>query len=121
DRKDVDAVIVATSDNWHSRISIDAMKKGKHVYCEKPMVHQLSQGLEVIQAQKETKKVMQVGSQGISGVDFAKAKELFKAGEIGQLNCIEATYDRQSAIGAWEYTMPTDESPQTVDWDRYIS
>jgi len=120
DRKDIDAVIIATSDNWHSRISIDAMKKGKHVYCEKPMVHKLSQGLEVIQAQKQTGKVMQVGSQGISGIDYAKARELFKAGEIGQLNCIEANYDRQSAIGAWEYTFPTDESPQTVDWDRYV-
>jgi len=77
--------------------------------------------LPVIQTQKTTGKVMQVGSQGISGIDYLKAKELFKAGEIGQLNCIEATYDRQSAIGAWEYTMPTDGSPKTVDWDRYLA
>ena len=121
ERKDIDAVIIATSDHWHSRIAIDALKKGKHVYCEKPMVHKISQGLDVINAQKETKKVMQVGSQGIAGVDYAKAKELYKAGEIGKLNCIEATYDRQSALGAWEYTMPTDGSTETVDWDRYIA
>ena len=50
-----------------------------------------------------------------------KQENFFKAGEIGKLNCIEATYDRQSAIGAWQYTFPTDESPQTVDWDRYVS
>ncbi len=121
ERKDIDAVIVATSDNWHARICIDAMKKGKHVYCEKPMVHQLNEGLEVIKTQQQTGKVMQVGSQGISGIDYAKAKELYKSGEIGMLNCIEATNDRQSAIGAWQYTIPTDSSPQTVDWDRYIA
>jgi predicted dehydrogenase len=121
ERKDIDAVVIATSDHHHAMISIDAMNKGKAVYCEKPMVHKLEQGLPVIQTQKKTGKVMQVGSQGISGVDYLKAKELFKSGEIGQLNCIEATYDRQSALGAWEYTMPTDGSPKTVDWDRYLT
>ena len=120
-KKDIDAVIIATSDNWHARISIDAMNRGKHVYCEKPMVHKISEGAEVIKTQQQTKKVMQVGSQGISGIDYQKARELYKAGEIGQLNCIEAVYDRQSALGAWEYTLPTDASPKTVDWDRYIS
>ncbi len=50
----------------------------------------------------------------------AKAKELYKAGAIGQLNCVEASFDRQDALGAWEYTMPTDGSATTVDWDRYI-
>lgn len=120
-RKDIDAVIVATSDHHHARISMDAMKAGKHVYCEKPMVHKLSQGLQVINTWKQTKKTMQVGSQGISGLQQAKARELYRAGEIGQLNCIEATTDRQSANGAWQYTMPTDGNPETVDWDRYIA
>jgi len=121
ERKDIDAVIVATSDHWHARISIDAMKKGKHVYCEKPMVHKIGEGLEVINTQRQTKKVMQVGSQRVSSITHAKARELYKAGEIGQLTCIEGTYDRQSANGAWQYTMPTDGGPDTVDWDRYIA
>lgn len=120
-RKDIDAIILATNDYWHATIATEALKKGKNVYCEKPMVHKLGEGLGVIQAWKESKKTMQVGSQGISGLDYAKAKELYNAGEIGQLNCIEATYDRQDALGAWEYTMPTDKSPQTVDWDRYVA
>ncbi|HVM89496.1 MAG TPA: Gfo/Idh/MocA family oxidoreductase [Puia sp.] len=120
ERKDIDAVIIATADLWHSRISIDAMNKGKAVYCEKPMVHKISQGHEVIETQMRTKKTMQVGSQRVSSIAYAKAKELYKAGEIGQLTCIEANFDRQSALGAWEYTMPTDGSPSTVDWDRYI-
>ncbi|HEX5027017.1 MAG TPA: Gfo/Idh/MocA family oxidoreductase [Agriterribacter sp.] len=121
ERKDIDAVIVGTGDHWHSRIAIDAMNKGKHVYCEKPMVRQISEGAAVIAAQQKTDKVMQVGSQGISGLEYLKARELYQAGEIGKLNCIEASYDRHSALGAWEYTMPTDGSAQTVDWDRYIA
>lgn len=120
-RKDVDAVIIATGDHWHARIAMDAMNQGKAVYCEKPMVHKLSEGLPVIEAQKKTGKVLQVGSQRVSSIELAKARELYQAGEIGQLNCIEATYDRQSALGAWQYTMPLDASPQTVDWDRYIA
>ena len=120
-RKDIDAVIIATSDHWHARIAKDAMKSGKAVYCEKPMVHKLSEGLGVIQTQQQTKSVLQVGSQRVSSVGHAKAQELYKAGDIGQLNCIEAAFDRQSAIGAWEYTMPNDASTQTVDWDRYIA
>lgn len=120
ERKDIDAVIIATCDQWHARITKDALKAGKHVYCEKPMVHYISEGLDVIKAQKESGKVMQVGSQYVSNIVFQKAHELYKSGEIGKLNMVNAVYDRQDALGAWEYTMPTDASPETVDWDRYI-
>ncbi len=121
DRKDIDAVIIATSDNWHVRIAAEALQKGKAVYCEKPMVHQIKEGLPLIAAWSASKKTMQIGSQRVSSVAYAKARELYKAGEIGQLTCIEASFDRQSALGAWEYTQPTDGSPETVDWDRYIA
>lgn len=120
DRTDVDAIIIATSDQWHARITKEALKKGKAVYCEKPMVHKISEGMGVVEAQQATNKIMQVGSQRVSSIVYAKAKELYKAGEIGKLNMVNAVYDRQSAIGAWEYTMPSDASPETVDWDRYI-
>ncbi|MEO8712500.1 MAG: Gfo/Idh/MocA family oxidoreductase, partial [Parafilimonas sp.] len=119
-RKDIDAVIVATSDNWHSRICIDAMKAGKAVYSEKPMVHQIKQGWDVINTQQQTKKVMQVGSQRVSSIVYAKAKEMYEAGDIGKINSVEAVFNRQSALGAWQYTIPLDSSPQTVDWDRYL-
>lgn len=119
-RKDIDAVIIATSDNWHARIAIEAMNSGKAVYCEKPVVQRISDGLPVIAAQKKTGKPMQVGSQRVSSIVYRKAKELYKAGAIGQLNCVEASFDRQDALGAWEYTMPTDGSPETVYWDRYV-
>lgn len=119
-RKDVDAVIIATSDQWHDVISADAMKAGKAVYCEKPVVHQLDQGLKVIDVQKQTGTIMQVGSQRVSSVAYAKAKELYKAGEIGQLNCIEASFDRHTALGAWQYTMPLDASENTIAWKNFL-
>lgn len=119
DRKDIDAVIIATSDNWHSTIAIDAMRKGKAVYSEKPMVHYISEGLNEIKVQQETKAVFQVGSQRISSVAFTKAKELYKAGAIGQINTVVASFNRQSALGAWQYTIPTDASTKTVNWDRF--
>ncbi len=119
-RPDVDVVIVATSDNWHARVTKEALQKGKAVYCEKPMVHTINEGLGVIEAQKASNKTMQVGSQRVSSIVYQKAHELYRAGEIGKLNMVNAIYDRQDALGAWEYTMPTDASLQTVDWDRYI-
>lgn len=120
DRKDIDAVIVCTSDQWHDVITIAAMKKGKAVYCEKPIVQQLDQGLKVIAAQKQTGAILQVGSQRVSSIVYKKAKELYKHGEIGKLNCIEASFDRHTALGAWKYTMPLDASEESIAWKKYF-
>lgn len=121
ERSDIDAVIIAPSDNWHARMTIDALNKGKAVYCEKPMVQKISEGLPMIEAQKKTGKPLQIGSQWVSGMSVLKARDFYKAGEIGQLTLVEAATDRQSALGAWQYTMPLDASPETIDWDRYIA
>ncbi|MGN6264710.1 MAG: Gfo/Idh/MocA family protein [Ginsengibacter sp.] len=121
DRKDIDAVIVATPDFWHKDISVAAMNKGKHVYCEKPMVHDISEAPAVIDAQNKNKVVFEVGSQGMSSLGNEKAKQLLKEGAIGTLNYAEAFYARMSPEGAWQYPIPDDASPATVDWDRYLS
>ncbi|WP_162419211.1 Gfo/Idh/MocA family protein [Cyclobacterium roseum] len=120
ERSDVDAVINATTDHWHQKICLDAMEKRKHVYCEKPMVQKSEDGHAIIAMQKKTGKVFQVGSQYVSSIIHAKAKELIAAGEIGEINFAEAQIDRHSARGAWQYTVPLDASPQTVDWDTYL-
>ena len=120
DRPDIDAVIIATTDCWHAKITVDALAKGKHVYCEKPMVYKISEGYDVMFAAKKYDKVLQVGSQRVSSIGLAKAKELLAAGEIGNLNMVNAVYDRQSSIGAWEYTIPKDASAETTDWSKFI-
>ena len=121
DRKDVDAVIVGTPDHWHKQISIDAMAAGKHVYCEKPMVHSVDEGPAVIAAQKKYGKVFQVGSQGLSSLGNEKARQLLKDGAIGKLNYAEGFWARRAPVEVWQYPIPDDASEKTVDWDTYIS
>ncbi|MBL7815229.1 MAG: Gfo/Idh/MocA family oxidoreductase [Saprospiraceae bacterium] len=120
DKPDIDAVLICTTDVWHARITLDALAKGKHVYCEKPMIYKIKEGYPVIEAAKKSGKVVQVGSQRVSSIGSAKAKELLAAGEIGKLNMVNAVYDRQSSIGAWEYTIPKDADAMTTDWNRFI-
>jgi predicted dehydrogenase len=119
-RPDVDAVIIATPDHWHQQISIDAMKAGKDVYCEKPVVQKLEEGRAVIETQQQTKRIFQVGSQFVSSIVYKKAKELLASGAIGELNFVESSLSRRNPIGAWQYSIPPDASPQTIDWDRFL-
>jgi predicted dehydrogenase len=119
-RKDIDAVIIATPDHWHKDISIEAMNQGKSVYCEKPMVHDITEGPAVIAAQQKNKAVFQVGSQGMSSLGNEKAKQLYESGAIGQLNYAEGFWARNSPNGAWEYDIPNDASEKTVDWKMFL-
>jgi len=119
-RPDIDAVIVATPDHWHQIIACDAMRAGKDVYCQKPMVQKVEEGAAVIKAEKETKRILQVGSQRASSILYAKAREVIKQGSIGEVRMVEAYWDRNSPQGAWQYSIPPDATPQTVDWDRFL-
>ncbi len=119
-RKDIDAVIIGTPDHWHKQASVDAMKAGKDVYCEKPMIHLYADGPEMIETTRSTGRILQVGSQRVSSMIYAKAKELLASGAIGKLNMVTAHWDRNSAIGAWDYTVPLDASTETCDWPRFL-
>ena len=120
EHKGLDAVIIATPDHWHTKIAVDAMKAGKDVYLEKPMVQSLDEGQILIDTARATNRSLLVGSQRVSSIVYQKAKELYSAGAIGELNRVEAWWNRNSAQGAWQYTVPPDASPQTVDWDRFL-
>jgi predicted dehydrogenase len=119
DRRDIDAVAIATSDHWHAPVAIDAMRAGKDVYCEKPMTHKIPEALEMVKVAKETGRLVQVGSQSLSMLSTKKAKELVQGGEIGNVYMVQASIFRPSAVGAWRYPVPPDASPQTVDWERF--
>src|SRR5437899_1953121 len=119
-RKDIDAVIIGTPDHWHKQASVDAMKAGKDVYCEKPMIHLYADGPEIIETARATNRIIQIGSQRVSSIIYAKAKELLASGAIGQLNMVSAHWDRNSSMGAWNYTVPLDASTETCDWPRFL-
>ncbi|HEV2399199.1 MAG TPA: Gfo/Idh/MocA family oxidoreductase [Candidatus Sulfotelmatobacter sp.] len=119
-RKDIDAVLIGTPDHWHKHIAVDAMKAGKDVYCEKPMIHAHPEGPEMIETARSTNRILQIGSQRVSSIIYAKAKELLASGAIGQLNMVSAHWDRNSSIGAWNYTVPLDASTETCDWPQFL-
>lgn len=119
-KQDIDAVLICTPDHWHEKMAIDAMRAGKHVYCEKPMIQNINQGHALIQAQKETGKVFQVGSQRASSVAILEVKKILESGIIGDLTYMQAFCDRTDTRGAWNYSIPTDASPTTVDFDTFL-
>jgi len=119
-RSDIDAVIVATPDHWHARITLDALAAGKDVYCEKPMVQKIQDGKRVIEAAKSGGRIFQMGSQYASARCFEKIRQLLQSGAIGELNTVEAWLDRNTALGAWQYSIPPDASPQNIDWDAFL-
>ncbi|MCS6951939.1 MAG: Gfo/Idh/MocA family oxidoreductase [Bryobacterales bacterium] len=118
--KSIDAVVIATPDHWHHRMILDAVAAGKDVYCEKPMTFRSSEGVEIVQAARATGRMVQVGSQGMSGEIQRKAKEMIRQGKLGQITLIRAAYNRNTASGAWVYPIPPDASPETVDWEMFL-
>lgn len=119
-RKDIDAVIVATPDHWHQKIVVEALKADKHVYCEKPMVQQFEEGQAIIKAQRDSGKICQVGSQGMASLGNEKAKQLYEEGAIGDIVMLDFYNDRYSAEGAWQYPIPPDANAETVDFDTFL-
>jgi predicted dehydrogenase len=120
DRKDVDAVIVAVPDHQHRRVVLDAVAAGKDVYCEKPMSHNVADGLEMVKAVQAGKRMFQCGSQRVSSVVYKKAREIYASGRLGELHYIQGHCDRNSPSGAWVYPIPPDASPQTIDWTTFL-
>jgi predicted dehydrogenase len=119
DNKDIDCILAAVPDHWHKQVVVDSVNAGKPIYCEKPMSHTAQDGVEMVAAFKKNGKVVQIGSQRVSSVICAKAKELIAKGTIGELTLVEGTYGRNDPNGAWQYPPPTDLSLQNFDWDTW--
>ncbi|MBC7927192.1 MAG: Gfo/Idh/MocA family oxidoreductase [Bryobacteraceae bacterium] len=119
-RKDIDAVVIATPDHWHRKIVLEALEAGKHVYCEKPMTWNLKEGPEIIAAEKKSGKVVMIGSNPKTTAMAQKVKELMASKAIGKVSLIRMANYRDDAQGAWKYPIPPDASPQTIDWDRWL-
>jgi len=117
---DLDAVVIATPDHWHARISIDAMNAGKDVYCEKPMTLYWEEAKEVARTQALTGRVMQVGAQSASEDRVWKANEVIRSGALGKLLWSQGGYSRNSRDGEWNWYIEPEASPQNLDWKRFL-
>jgi predicted dehydrogenase len=121
DRDDIDAVVIATPDHWHARMTIDALNAGKHVYCEKPMTHTIDEARQVAEAVEKTGKVMTVGVQSTADPRWKMANEMITSGKIGKVMQGQTSYYRNSNMGQWRYyPLTADMTPDTVDWDMFL-
>ena len=121
DRKDIDAVVIATPDHWHAKMAIDAMESGKDVYCEKPMCHTIDEARKITECQKKTKQIFTVGVQSTAHPIWKMANELITAGKIGHVMQAQTSYYRNSNMGQWRYyPLTEDMNPKTVDWKMFL-
>src|SRR5258706_8169575 len=98
ERKDIDAVLIATPDHWHAKISTEAMEAGKHVYVEKPMTHTVEQAIQLRDTVKRCRKILQVGPNGTANDSYWQAHEAIKAGRIGKVTWAHASYNRNARV-----------------------
>jgi predicted dehydrogenase len=127
DDKDINCVLIATPDHWHTKIAIEAMEAGKDVYCEKPLSLTVEQAIECRNAVHRTKKLLQVGPQGTSEPGTWAAREAIGAGRIGKVNWSQAAYCRNSTEGQFNWHIDPDAGPNNdpkadgyVDWDMWL-
>ncbi len=118
DRNDIDAVIIGTPDHWHTKICIDAMKAGKDVYCEKPLTLTIDEGKKLGQVAKETKRVVQVGTQQRSDHNrvFLLAVALVRSGRIGKIKKVTAAIGGAPTGGPF----PKEAAPSELNWDLWL-
>uniref|UniRef100_UPI0040470B2E Gfo/Idh/MocA family protein n=1 Tax=Mariniflexile sp. TaxID=1979402 RepID=UPI0040470B2E len=114
-RKDIDAVIVATPDHWHAIQSIDAMKAGKDIYCEKPLTNTIAEGRAIVDTVKKTKSIFQTGSMQRSWERFEKANQIVNSGRIGEVKKVLVNVGDP----ARSYDLPIEELPNGIDWNRW--
>ncbi len=116
DRKDIDAVTIGTPDHWHTKIVIEAMQSGKDVYCEKPLTLTIDEGKLICKVARDTKRVVQVGTQQRSSRQFSEAIALVRAGRLGDLKRVVVGINQ----APYSETIPTAEPPSTLNWDMWL-
>ena len=120
ERNDIDEVVIATPDHWHSPIAIAAMESGKHVYVEKPMTHTMDEAIAMMKTAKNTNRLVQVGSQGCTDAKWHKAGELVQAGRIGTVIWAQGGYCRNNPHGEWNYNIDPEANESNLDWKTWL-
>lgn len=120
DRRDIDAVIIATADFQHALHGVEAVRAGRDAYVEKPMANTMADARAILKAVEETKKIVQIGSQRRSGSNYIRANELIKSGKFGDIVMVEMTWNVNQP-GRWRRPQLVKEIRQEdVDWDRFL-
>jgi len=115
-RKDIDAVVIATPDHWHAKMSIEAANAGKHVYCEKPLAHSVEEGRAMVNAARKNKIVFQTGSMQRSWKNFRHACELVRNGYLGKISEVIVTV----GDSPWACDLPAQPIRPGVNWDQWV-
>ncbi|WP_411973279.1 Gfo/Idh/MocA family protein [Sphingobacterium sp. Lzh-3] len=116
DRKDIDAVVIATPDHWHAQIAVDAAKAGKDIYCEKPLALTIAEGRAMVDATRKYKRVFQTGSMQRSSYNFRQAAELVLNGYIGKIKEINVSVGEPVK----QCDLPSMPAPDYLDWDMWV-
>jgi predicted dehydrogenase len=120
DRKDIDAVLIATGPNWHATAAMNAAKAGKDMYCEKPCTKNIAQSLILADTMRRTGRVFQAGTQRRNLPHFAFACELARTGKLGKLKKVYAhPAGMQALMSGWLIPEP-EPNKEIVDWDLYL-
>jgi predicted dehydrogenase len=117
DRKDVDAVIIGSPDHWHKQMLIDAVHAGKDAYLEKPIMHSIEEGVEMVRAVEETKRIVQTGTQQRSWPHWIMGKQIIDSGKLGRITFVH-TYWYQDYTLFLPVLPPVDQSQ--LDWKRFL-
>lgn len=120
DNKDIDAILIATPEHWHSQIAVHAMEAGKHVYIEKPMSRYLDEAFQIYDTWKKTGRIVQIGSQGTSDPKYHAAREVITSGKLGPIVNAQSSYTRNSKDGEWNYKIDPEAGPENLDWNMWL-
>ena len=115
DRDDIDAIICGTVDHWHVKISAEALKSGKDVYCEKPLTLTVEEGRIISKVAKETDRIIQVGTQQRSDERFLKAVTIAHSGRLGKIKKVTVGLNHNP----FSKPLPAVAPPKTLNWDRW--
>ena len=118
DRRDVDAVVVATPDHWHALMTMMACAAGKDVYVEKPLTLFVREGRWMVEVARRYRRVVQVGTQQRSGPHYQQARALIRQGRLGRIVSVQCNYFRNVSPGFGN--PPDQEPPRELDWDLWL-